>query len=189
MWGKPLHGPRGFPLPSPPVPSNLPAALLKPPSPASTSTPFKDQEEGPLERWGHFPLELPQTPKSMPHRALSAQHVSSPPPHKAHSMWDFHTPEGSVTSCRELQCALAVGSTGRPACGLPGRPWVADGSAALDAGILPRRAAEMDWAGLSAFCPFRDVFYLCRQGFLASNLWHVGSGHTPVFTGPQRHSA
>lgn len=197
-----LHGPRGFPLPSPPVPSNLPAALLKASIPCFHQHPLQGSRRKDPWNVGPLPSRTPQTPRAC-HTGLSLPSMSSPPPHPwLYLINPSLTQQGPQHVASTLQkgrrhllqgtpVCTRVGSTGRPACGLPrggpGSQMVLRGAGCWH--FAKERAAEMDRAGLSAFLPLPGTsFHLCRQGFLASNLWHVGSGH-PVFTGPQRHSA
>lgn len=198
-----LHGSHGLPLLSPPITSNLPAALFK----ASfdpllpSAAPSRIQEDP--RNVGPLPSRTPQTPRAHC-TGLSLASTSSPPLHSClHLINPSLTQQGPSHVVFILQkkrrhflqgtpMCTRVGSTWRTACGLPrggpGLQMVLRGAGCWHF-AKDERAVEMDWAGLSAFLPLPGTsFHLCGQGFLAGNLWHVGLGH-PAFTSPQRRSA
>ena len=198
-----LHGSHGLPLLSPPITSNLPAALFK----ASfdpllpSAAPSRIQEDP--RNVGPLPSRTPQTPRAHC-TGLSLASMSSPPLHSClHLINPSLTQQGPSHVVSILQkkrrhflqgtpMCTRVGSTWRTACGLPrggpGLQMVLRGAGCWHF-AKDERAVEMDWAGLSAFLPLPGTsFHLCGQGFLAGNLWHVGLGH-PAFTSPQRRSA
>lgn len=178
-----LHGSHGLPLLSPPVTSNLPAALLKasfdpllPPA-----APSRIQEDP--RNVGPLPSRTPQTPRAHC-TGFSLASTSSPPPHSwLHLINPSLTQQGPshvISILQKKRChflqgtpvCTRVGSTWRTACGLPrggpGSQMVLRGAGCWHF-VKDERAVEMDWAGLSAFLPLPGTsFHLwaglsCRQ--------------------------